>query len=82
MAATTMEERVAALENEIVRLRTKVEGMPFPVMGRTRPDFLDTMVGIHANSPLFEEVVRSVAAEREQEREEVRRLTAEDEASA
>jgi hypothetical protein len=85
MAAIT-EERFAALEAEVARLRAKVEGQHDKgqrpnVTGRTRPDFLDTMVGIFANSPAFEEVTRAIEAEREREREEARRLLAEDEAS-
>ena len=82
MAATTTEERLTALENEIARLRAKVEGTPLAVTGKTRPDFLDTMVGIHADSSLFEEVVRSLEAEREREREEARQMASEDEAAA
>ena len=81
MAAIT-EERIAALEAEVARLRAKLEEQRPNVTGRTSPDFLDTMVGIHANSPAFEEVTRRIEAEREREREEARRLLAEDEAGA
>jgi hypothetical protein len=80
MAAITTEERLTALENEVARLRTRVEGDCLETRGKTRPDFLETMIGIHANSPLFEEVARSLEEEREREREEARRL--EDEAAA
>ncbi len=82
MAILTLEERLAALEQEVARLRTRVEGKRPETIGRTRPDFLDTMVGIHADSPLFEEVVHSLAAEREREQEDARRLAADDEATA
>jgi hypothetical protein len=37
------------------------------------------MIGIHANSPAFEEVTHQIEAEREREREEARRLLTEDE---
>jgi hypothetical protein len=84
MAAIT-EERFAALEAEVARLRAKVEGQhdkgQHPnVTGRTRPDFLDTMFGIHANSPDFKEVTCRIMEEREREREEANRLLAADEA--
>ena len=55
---TISEERFAALEAEVARLRMKLEGAPPPPSQRTRPDFLDTMIGIHADSPAFEEVTR------------------------
>jgi hypothetical protein len=58
MAAQTIEERLAQLENKVALL-----------MVRTSPEFLDTMVGIHANSPEFEDMVRSLEEERRRERE-------------
>ena len=79
--AYVTEERVAALEAEVARLRAKIEGQRPGVTGRTSPDFLDTMFGIHANSPDFAEVTRRIMAEREQEREEARRLLADEEAA-
>jgi hypothetical protein len=81
MRAGTTEERLAALEAEVARLRATVEGERPGVIGKTRPDFLDTMVGIHANSPHFEEVVRRIETERERERAEARRLAELDEAT-
>ena len=72
--ATTLEERFALLETEVARLRAEVEGQRSNATGRTSPDFLSLMVGIHANSPAFEEVTQRIAAEREREREEARRL--------
>ncbi len=77
-----MEERFAALEAEVARLRTRIEGRSNRVAGQTSHDFLDTMIGIHANSPAFEEVTRRLEEERERERVEARRLLAEDEAGA
>jgi hypothetical protein len=73
MAAIT-EERFAALEAEVARLRAKVEGQhdkgQHPnVTGRTRP-----------NSPDFKEVTCRIMEEREREREEANRLLAADEA--
>ena len=72
------EERFAALEAEVARLRERVEGQPFDLRGRTSPDFLDTMIGIFADDPVFEEVTQGVEADRERERAEARRLWAED----
>ncbi len=68
MTAPTLEERLIALENKVARLRTRVEGEGLKTIGKTHPDFLDTMVGIHANSPLFEDMARSLAEDRERER--------------
>lgn len=81
-AETILEERFAALEAEVARLRLKLEAQPSRVPERTSPDFLDTMVGIHADSPAFEEVTRRIQEEREREREEARRLLATEEAGA
>lgn len=80
--ATPTEERLTALEAEVARLRAQVEKQRPNVTGRTSPDFLDTMVGIHANSPDFEEVTRRIMEAREREREEARRLLIEDEANS
>ena len=68
MVPPTVERRIAELEQKVALL-----------MGKTRPDFLETMIGVHANSPLFEEMVRSLEEEREGEREEARRLALQDE---
>lgn len=73
---TILEERFAALEAEVARLRTKLEESSPRVSERTSPDFLDTMVGIHEDSPAFEEVTRLIQEERERERVEARRLPA------
>ena len=73
---TVLEERFAALEADVARLRMKLEAQPSRVSERTSPDFLDTMIGIHADSPAFEEVTRRIQEEREREREEARRLLA------
>ena len=81
-AETILEERFAALEAEVARLRRELEAQRPPVSGRTSPDFLDTMIGIHADSPAFEEVTRRIQEEREREREEARRLLAAEEAGA
>jgi hypothetical protein len=81
-AETILEERFAALEAEVARLRMKLEGQRPPVLERTSPDFLDTMIGIHADSPAFEEVTRRIQEEREREREEARQLLTAEEAGA
>ena len=75
---TILEERFAALEAEVERLRLKLEGQDSRISERTKPDFLDTMIGIHADSPAFEEVTRQIQEEREREREEARSVTAEE----
>lgn len=77
---TIFEERFVALEAEVARLRMKLEGPRPPISEHTSPDFLDTMIGIHADSPAFEEVTRRIQEEREREREEARRLLAAEEA--
>ncbi len=81
-AETILKERFAALEAEVARLRMKLEAQPPGVSERTSPDFLDTMIGIHADNPAFEEVTRQIQAEREREREEARRLLAAEESGA
>lgn len=77
-----LEDRFAALEAEVERLRNKLEGQRPNEPGQTSADFLETMVGIHADSPAFEEMTRQIEQEREQEREQARRPLAEDEAGA
>ena len=81
-AETVLEERFEALEAEVARLRLELEALRPEVSERTSPDFLDTMIGIHADSPAFEEVTRRIQEEREREREEARRLLATEEAGA
>ena len=76
---TVLEERFAALEAEVARLRKKLEEPSFRTSERTSPDFLDTMIGIHADSPAFEEVTRQIQEAREREREEARHLLAAEE---
>lgn len=80
-AETVIEARFAALEAEVARLRMKLEEQR-PASERTNPDFLDTMIGIHADSLAFEEVTRRIEEEREREREEARRLLAAEESGA
>ena len=53
MAAVKIEERLAALEAEVARLKAKVEGG-----GRTSQDWLDTIWGAFANDPVYEEAMR------------------------
>ncbi len=81
MTAIT-QERFAALEAEVAQLRRKMEEHSPTIGARTSPDFLDTMLGIHADSPAFEEVTRQIEQEREREREEARRLSAAEEVGA
>jgi hypothetical protein len=62
MASQTVEERLTQLESKVALL-----------MAKTSPDFLDTMVGIHANSPLFDQMIHSIEEERRREREKAAR---------
>lgn len=78
MAVQTIEERLTALEAVVERLTSDVYGKRPGIVGRTHSDFLDTMVGIHADSPMFAQMSREIEAERERERAEARRLEAED----
>ena len=53
MASAPLEDRVAALEAEVARLRANVEGEK-----QTAPDWLDRIWGSFANDPLHEEAMR------------------------
>lgn len=78
----TMEERLAALESEMAQLREQVktkQAEKSDVIGRTRPDFLDRFFGMYAENPEAQEVLHSVNAERERQREEARCSATEDE---
>lgn len=79
---TILEERFGTLEAEVARLRMKLGEQKPRLSGRTSPDFLDTMIGIHADSPAFEEVTVCIQDERERERQEARRLLQIEEAAA
>jgi hypothetical protein len=74
MTETITEERVVALEKEVARLRAKVDGFPT----KTNPYFLETMTGIYADNPEFEEMTKKIEADREKERIKERKLLAED----
>lgn len=53
MASAPLEDRVAALEAEVARLKAKVDGKT-----QAGEDWLDTMWGAFANDPAFEEATR------------------------
>jgi|GEM_PF-3500923 hypothetical protein len=74
MSSQPIEERVQILENEVAQLKAQLQGKRSGVIGRTRPDFLQNYTGRSANNPLFDEVAEEIAAKRQHEREEVRRL--------
>ena len=63
-------ERLDALEAALAEVKRQLQPSRPGVIGRTRPDFLDTMFGIHANSPAFAEVMREIEDIRAREREE------------
>ena len=62
MAASSLEQRVSALEAEMAQLRARIEG--------TRPakDWLDQIWGSFANDPLYEEAMRLGREWRESQR--------------
>jgi ssDNA-binding replication factor A large subunit len=74
---TITEERFASLEAKVEWIQSEIKRQKSS-QESTSPDFLDTMVGIHADSPDFEEMTREIEAEREKERREARRLLAKD----
>jgi hypothetical protein len=64
------EQRIAELEREVARLRLELARETGAVTGSTAPDFLERFVGIHADSPAFERVVRDIEERRQREKEE------------
>jgi hypothetical protein len=70
MAALTIEERLAVLENEVAKLRSDAAGGRPGVIGRTHADFLIQFVGIHANSRVFDSAMQRIEAERVRQRQE------------
>jgi hypothetical protein len=53
MRAKPLEQRVAALEAELVQLKAKVDGAK-----KTGADWLDKIYGSFANDPIYEEAMR------------------------
>lgn len=74
-------ERLDTIEAELAEIKRQLRPSRPGVIGRTRHDFLETMAGIHSRTPGFVEMMQEVEAEREHEREEARRLLAEDAAA-
>jgi hypothetical protein len=74
---TITEERLASLEAKVEWIQSEIKKQRSS-QGSTSPDFLDTMVGIHADSPDFEEMTKEIEAKREKERREARQLLAQD----
>lgn len=70
----TLQERVAALENEVSRLRWELAHSKGRVSGRTAPDFLEQFAGIFANDPAFEEFTQYMEERAQTERAEAERL--------
>lgn len=67
MQATT-EERIEALEAEVAWLKAQVSPPRSGVIGKTRPNFLESFAGIFADDPAFEEMDRAIQQERAEER--------------
>ena len=67
MQATT-EERIQALEAEVAWLKVQVSPPRSGVIGKTRPNFLDSFTGIFADDSAFEEIERAIQKERTEER--------------
>jgi len=68
MAASSLEQRVSALEVEVARLRTRLDKAEKP-----KADWLDKIWGSFANDPLFEEAVRYGREWREAQRPKPRK---------
>lgn len=79
MDTNSFEQKVAALQAEVVRLKAEAaaKGERYGVTGRTNPQRLEEMFGIFANNPRAQSVLQSIEDEREREREEARREPAE-----
>ena len=69
MQATT-EERIQTLEEEVAWLKAQVNPPRVGVIGKTRPNFLDSFTGIFADDPAFEKMDSEIQEEREKERRE------------
>ena len=78
----TMEERLAALEQEMAAVKQQLNRERAGVIGRTRPDFLQNYTRRSANSTLFDEVAQAVQAERDKEREAAQVSSKEPESSS
>lgn len=71
--ATTLEERVAALEAEVAAIKQNRSLRDLPhVIGRTAPDFLDRFYGMYENDEMAERVLKRIEGARDREREEAR----------
>lgn len=81
MSTSTFEERIVALQAEVVRLKAEAaaKGERYGVIGRTNPKIIEEMFGVFANDPEAEAVQRFIEEEREREREEARRAPADNE---
>lgn len=72
MATATIEERLAALEADMARLKAQAPAERYGVIGRTNPQAIEAMFGQSAGDALAEAVWQEILAEREREREEAR----------
>ena len=79
VTTTTVEERIAAIQADVARLKAQAEakGERYGVIGRTNPKVIAEMFGVFANDPDAEAVFKSIEDAREREREEARRAPAE-----
>jgi hypothetical protein len=68
----TLEERLAALEQEMLIVRQQLNHERTGIIGCTRPDFLQNYTRRSAGSTLFDEVAQKIQAERKKEREAAR----------
>jgi hypothetical protein len=48
-----LEDRVKALEDEVARLKSRLDGT-----GKKQPDWLETAWGAFANDPIYDEAMR------------------------
>ena len=63
-----LKARIRRLKAEVEWLKTRVDAPRTGVVGKTRPDFLESFTGIFAEDPDFEAMDRTIQEERNEER--------------
>ena len=70
MVEDTLNDRLVVLEQEVARLRAKIDGERYGVIGRTSPDLLEMDFDRSLDDAMFDEVIQSILESRERERDE------------